>query len=287
MLSQDLRNFKGIAYQFDWGMVEKSPGVYDFSRIDAALAQVKAKGMYFILKFQDRTFWTGCNSDFVPGYVAREPNAKDAKVCYAKLWEPATMDNMIRVLQQIAIRYKDDPTFLGLSLEETSVAPASITSNWGKMNDYYNELKRAHVAIHSVATTLIINQYLNWPVYMDSKAFYQIADNLIAMGGGGAIGWPDSIPKDARDVTKGGLWYQVARDRNTKLMIIAGAESSALDGSLSQTEQVYDFLVNDIQAHVIIWDPWAANGGGAYLTNSVIPTVNKYKGYIKNTTCPF
>jgi hypothetical protein len=42
-LSKDVRNFKGVVYQINWGMVEKSWGVYDFSRIDNALAQGKQR----------------------------------------------------------------------------------------------------------------------------------------------------------------------------------------------------------------------------------------------------
>ena len=86
-LSKDVRNFKGVAYQMPWGMLEKSGGVYDFGRLDAALAQVKEKGMYLFLKFEDRTFWTGCNSNFVPSYVAKDGSATDTKYCIAKVWE--------------------------------------------------------------------------------------------------------------------------------------------------------------------------------------------------------
>ena len=45
-LALDVRNFKGVVYMMPWGMLEKSKGVYDFSRLDAALAQVRAKNKY-------------------------------------------------------------------------------------------------------------------------------------------------------------------------------------------------------------------------------------------------
>ena len=154
--------------------------------------------MYLFLKFEDRTFWTGCNSNFVPSYVAKDGSATDTKYCIAKVWEKTTVDHMIRVLQQIALRYKDNPNFLGIDLEETSIAAKTVQWNKKLYYTYYDELKRIHTAVHSVAPNLIIHQELNWPVYGDIDEFYAIADNLAKMGGGGAIGWPDTVPSPVR-----------------------------------------------------------------------------------------
>ena len=82
-----MHNFKGVVYFMNWGMIEKSKGVYDFSRLDAALAQVKAQGKYLLLQFQERTFHSGCSSSFVPSYVAKEKSAANSNGCYSKVWE--------------------------------------------------------------------------------------------------------------------------------------------------------------------------------------------------------
>jgi hypothetical protein len=279
--SQDLRNFRGVVYQVDWGMLEKSQGVYDFSRIDAALAKVRAKGLYLVLKFQDRTFWTGCSSDFVPSHVAKEGDG-GSRYCVAKIWEANTMDQMIRVLQQLAARYQGDPTFLGISLEETAMAPTSFKANWKLGYEQYAQLKRMHQAVHAVAPGLVIVQYLNHPVFQNTKALYDIADNLIEMGGGGGIGWPDTTPSQQLSND----WYQIARDRNRKLLIMAGVETGSIGSSLAETEKAYDMLVNDIGAHAIIWDTWHPELS-TYLADRVIPIVNKHNGAVKNKTCPF
>jgi hypothetical protein len=282
MLSKDVSNFRGVGYLINWGMLEPSPGVYDFSRVDAALAQVTAKDKYLLLMFQDRTYWTGCNSNFIPTYVPREQQYNSTSVCYAKLWEASTMDHEIRVLQQLALRYKNDPRFLGFSMSETSIAPASVRSNPSLASAYYDQIKRMARSVHSVAPNLIINQYVNWPIYDGINALYGIADNLQAMGGGGGIGWPDSLPQQKATHT----WYQIGRERNTKMLVIPGVEASALGSSLAETEEVYDMLVNDIKAHMIIWDIWHQDVP-SYFTARVIPTVNNHKGLVNNRTCPF
>jgi hypothetical protein len=189
-LSRDVRNFKGVVYQINWGMVEKTWGVYDFSRLVNALAQAKAKGKYLMVRFVDRTFWSGCGASFVPSYVPKEPATNSTKVCYSKIWETATMDSEIRVLQAIAKRYQGDPYFfMGVMLEETSIGSATFLRSPGTSYTLYNHLKRAAAAFHSAAPALLIIQHKNWPVYNDTSAFYSIADAHRALGeGAGRVG---------------------------------------------------------------------------------------------------
>ena len=232
-------------------------------------------------------FGPAATPGFVPSYVTKDGRSADKNYCIATIWEKTTADHMIRVLQQIALRYKDNPNFLGIDLEETSMGSDTVQANKNLYYTYYDQLKRTATAVHSAAPNLLFNQELNWPVNSDVDAFYKIADNLVAMGGGGALGWPDSIPKQAFDMTKGGLWYQVGRAYNRKLAIIPYVQAAAIDSSISTADSIYNFLVNDIQAHMIVWAQWHKDMGDAYFTNVVIPTVNKYKGSIKNATCPF
>ena len=261
-----------------WGMLEKSGGVYDFGRLDAALAQVKAKGMYLLLKFEDRTFWTGCNSNFVPSYVARDGSSTDTKYCIAKVWDKATVDHMIRVLQQIALRYKDNPNFLGIDLEETSIGAKTVQSNKKLYYTYYDELKRIHTSVHSVAPNLIISQELNWPVYDDIDAFYAIADNLDKMSGGGAVGWPDTMPSGGNWYRPVWSWYQIGRDYNRKMLILPYAQTANIDSSIATADKIYNKLNNDIQAHMIVWAHWHRDLGDKYFTDVVIRPSTSIKG---------
>jgi hypothetical protein len=281
-LSKDVTNFKGVQYGMTWGMIETSPGVYDFSRLDAALAQVKAKGKYLLLFFKDRTFHTGCDSEFLPSYLEREESHVSSRACFAKIWEQPTMDQMIRVLKAIAVRYKDDPHFLGISLPETTIAALSMKGRPEVRLALYEQLKRAYPAVHSVAPNLIIHQMVNWPS-PTMKSLYDLTDQLVALGGGGAIGWPDTVPSHADDWG----WYRLGREYSKKLAVIPHVQTPAIPSSLEATDQIYSFLVDDINAHMIVWATWHKDMGNAYLTEVVIPTVNKHGGAVKNTTCPW
>jgi hypothetical protein len=65
------------------------------------------------------------------------------------------------------------------------------------------------------------------------------------------------------------------------------AQAALIDSSLATADKIYNMLNSDIQAHMIFWAHWHKDLSDAYFTNVVIPTVNKYKGAIKNNTCPF
>ena len=195
-LSKDVSSFKGVHYEVTWGSIEKSPGVYDFSRIDAALAQVKAKKKYLQMFFRDRTFHTGCNSNFVPSYVNKEGSYASSSACYAKIWEKTTMDHMIRVLKQVALRYKDDPNILGITLAETSVGALSMKGHPEVRRALDAQLKRVYPAVHSVAPSLIVHQMMNWGT---DDSIYALTNDLAGIGGGGAMGWPDTVPSKVNE----------------------------------------------------------------------------------------
>jgi hypothetical protein len=263
-------------------MIETSPGVYDFSRLDAALAQATAQKKYLNLSFKDRTFHSGCRSNFVPSYVSKDGSFQGASICYAKIWDKTTMDHMIRVLQQIALRYKANPNFLGISLSETSVGALSFKGNPNLRYALYTQLKRLYSAVHSVAPTLIVHQMMNFGA---GGALPDLANNLVAMGGGGAMGWPDTVPAKVTD--SAWLMYQVGRDYNKKLVVMPHVQTALIGSSREETERIYNFLNDDIKAHMIVWQTWHKDKGDAYLTDVVIPTVNAHGGAIKNTLCPW
>jgi hypothetical protein len=285
LLAKDVRNFKGVVYMMPWGMLEKSKGVYDFSRLDAALAQVRAKGKYLVLRFADRTFWTGCGSSFVPSYIPKEKSANPSEpnTCYSKVWETATADNEIRVLQQVAWRYKNDPNFLGISLDETSMLPVSFGANRDLAYTLYEQLKRVARSVHAVAPALLFDQNLNWPRSGILSPFNRIADNLVAMGGGGSVGWPDTSV--ANQYTWN--WYQIGRDYKYKLLVMPHVQTYYAGTTLASHDAIYKMLNNDIKAHMMVWATWNSSLGSAYFTNLVIPTVNKYSGAVTNNVCPF
>ncbi|MCB0366962.1 MAG: hypothetical protein H6624_02625 [Bdellovibrionaceae bacterium] len=278
ILSQDLTNFVGVAYQFMWGDVESSPGKYNFAELDEVLKRVKARGKKVILKFQDRTFWTGCNSKFVPSYVdilGPRPGGNQ-KFCTARVWEKETVDHKIRVLKAIVGRYHKDPDFIGILLEETALA---VDKSYPTYSDkvYIDSLIRVVQELHSAYPAVILNQGINW---MTKADHLRLAEALDKMGGGGGLNWPDSVPGNRSKWH----WYDTGKSYNNKLMLMPNAQTPFIKPE--ETGAIYDMLVNDIGAHAIVWNS-NHQSQKRYFVDNVIPEVNKRKGYIKNTTCPY
>ena len=284
-LNQDVHSFNGIVYQINWGGIETSQGVYDWSILDAAFAAAKASGKYFRVKFEDRTYLYGCNSQFIPSYIARDPYYTGTQVCFANIWEQATMDSEIAVLTALVQRYASDPYFSGVIVEETAFGAEAVHANPALYLSLYAQLERLATAVHNAAPNIIFTQYINWP-YNGNAGIFPLINNLISSNGG--IGWPDSMTADEYTWS----WYQFARDDYTKLLIAPSAESgdftqTTIPAALAAHEDTYQMLVGDLHANIIVWDFFNAAIGSNYFTQVVIPTVNNHNGAVLNNTCPF
>jgi len=289
LLALDIKHFKGVFYQTNWAMIEPSPGVYDWSRMDKALELVKRKGMHMRVRVQDRTFWTGCGSAFVPPGVENEASFRTPKTCFAKIWEQDTMNRYISMLTALVDRYKSDPAFIGIAVEETALDAPSFKSNPSQYRTgLYPQLERLANAIHAAAPNILFTQYLNWPS-PDKSALDPVVNNLASFGSGAAISWPDSILANQHTWS----WYQYARDYYTKLVIapdieaVSASKATELSESLEDHEALYQMLVGDLHANIIVWDTWSSEFGNNYFAQVVIPTVNKHNGEVLNNTCPF
>ena len=293
IMATDARNLKGFVYAMPWGMIEKTQGVYDFSRIDQALALSKSHGKFFVLKWMDRTFWTGCQSAFIPNYVKRSPPKPDKngfvdpKWCSANIWETETMDHEIRVLKAIAARYKDDPSFVGINVNDESNITAPGQTTPAQIIQLYEQLRRKNAAIHAVAPKMLLAQGFNWPANGDIRNFDGLVKGLLDMNGGGAVSWPDTIPAKSY-----WSWYQIARDNKQRLFIFPEFQVSAFydDATLKTWEGVYKFATQDLGAHGVVWG--ATNRiegkweGIRFFKEVVVPIMNKYPT-VTTKGCPW
>jgi hypothetical protein len=294
ILATDVRNLKGVAYVVPWGLIETSQGVYDFSRLDQALAITKAKGKYLVLKWLDRTFWTTCNSNFVPSYVKRTATTytgtgfNTTKWCSANIWETETMNHEIRVLKAIANRYKNDPYFLGINaMEEPNIDVPQLKTTSAVLQ-LYKQARRRNAEVHAVAPNLMTIQGFNWPANRDVRNFDGLVQGLHDLKGGGVVSWPDTRPEKATSWS----WYQIARDNKDKLFIFPEFQVTYFYdvGDIATWEKVYNFATQDIGAHAVLWGATnRINGkweGIKYFTSVVVPLMNKYP---KVTTkgCPW
>jgi Ricin-type beta-trefoil lectin domain-like len=302
ILQKDITNIRGVAIGIKWGSLEGARGAYYFSKLDAALNKVKAQGKYLLVDVTERSFHYDCGVPGVfPSYVATEagPPGIGTK-CTAKIWEPAVMDGFIALHQAIANRYKNDLHFLGFRPGEAQVsAPTFRNGNRQEFDTLMKpQLLRYYREVHGSAPTMFIGNALNWLTRAQGNEF---ADALERLGSGGMINWPDTVASentignyqatDGYAVLNGANnnefgWYNLARQRRNRMVIMPDVQTPMVKGTLEAHDEIYRFLRDDIGAHMVIWSDYHSDQFSDYLSQMVIPTVNKYSGRL-NSTCPY
>ena len=309
----DLTNFAGFLYQIDWAMVEPSRGVYDFSRLDAALKKMEDNGKALRIKIMDRTFHVGCNPTqrVWPSYATGVPSTFDARTCYADVWNPATVDGLIALHIAIGRRYAARPAFAGFTTEEMAIGPTDLENR--TRGEYAQRVRLAQALFAAVPDALLISEF-NWPLYNDRTTFPGMVEQTLVKDATGkvlngmGVAWPDSwlnpssypaselsriLPRFqcTQSATENGKvpcnWYDVGRSYRHKVIVAPGIEGGGvLNGTRAEAEGHYRMMDDDIGAHMITWDTWDQYGNG-YIRNAVIPVVNAHAGKLKNSTCPF
>jgi hypothetical protein len=281
VLSRDLSHFKGILYHFEWGALEREQGQYDFSRIDEAVDAVARHGKYILFMMADRTFGGGCDSGFLPDYVHRADSPLKEGFCTAAVWEPETMDHRIRVLTALLGRYADHSRVLGVVLPETALAIRPHTTPGFTWQGYKEQLRRSYRAIHAAVPNMLIIQGFNFPQEKHRPGFMSdLRQALEDLGEGGGISWPDTVPERFKEWDQ----YRMARTHNRRLAIVPQVQTPNIRAT--DTEAIYQYLVEDVGAQMIIWSHWHRDMSD-YLGSEVIATVNRHNGFIRNSACIF
>lgn len=311
----DLRDFAGLLYQIDWAMLEPTPGVYDFTRLDSVFATVKSAGKSLRLKIMDRSFWFACNPaiPFVPRYVTQVPAAPGATGCFGDVWNSATMDGLIALHVAVANRYRGDTAFVGFNTEETATFVTELLTNPDRVvSGLYAQRLRFAQAMLAAAPELLFISEMNWPLDNDLSHFSRMVDQSLVTGptgtrNGMGLSWPDSWINTSgysaaelalvlsriqctQSVAASGKspcsWYDLARRYNTKVVVAPNIQGGTLLGTLAEAEAHYAMLDTDLGAHMITWETWSAPNAN-YLRAIAIPTIRKRAGRLRNTACPF
>jgi hypothetical protein len=129
---------KGVMLYVWWYQLEKSKGVYDFSKIDVHLNKLKSLSTpkRLVVRVMDRKFGGTTKTGIIPNYMLTDPLYKGG-VAYqpnvgnvARLWEPAVMDRLIALYRALGTRYNSDAHVEGFATEETSIGFGADKSKW-------------------------------------------------------------------------------------------------------------------------------------------------------------
>jgi hypothetical protein len=227
---------KGVVIRPFWKDLETSRGVYDFSIIDSALAQL-ATGKYLWVQIQTAIFNNaGADAaDLVPAYLTTPEfdggaydDGTDVKT---KIWNAAVMDRKIALIQAMAASYNTTAKFEGVLTGETamSIATNEGTSNYSP-SALATQLQRLCPSARAAFTQKQLGIYVNYISGSGSAQYFQPILEA-ARSADYVLGGPDSLylnPSTGRQYINGTLG---TTDYRGKVGIQVGDQTSGLSNT--------------------------------------------------------
>jgi hypothetical protein len=227
---------KGVVIRPFWNQLEGALGVYDFSLIDYALANLNSD-KYLWVQLQTAIFNSPGSdaSDLLPAYLTTGTydggaydDGTDVKT---KVWNEAVMDRKIALIEALADSYNTHPNFEGIVTGETAM---SLSTNEGTSNysptALSTQLQRLFPAARAAFSKKQLLLYANYISGSGgSSKFPEILS--AARTSDYVLGGPDSLylnPSTGRDYINGVLGSTNYRG---KVGIQVGDQTSGLNNS--------------------------------------------------------
>ena len=255
-------SIKGVRLYVNWYELEKSKGVYDFSKIDLYLNKVKslAKPKRLIVSVRERRFGSTSRTGIVPNYLLSDPIYKGG-VAYqepndcvvARLWEPAVMDRLIALYRALGTRYNSNPYLEGFNTGETSIGFGTDKSKWpsgftiNKVLEQYVRFARSARSTMPQTNIFVFTNFIGGDTNMGilMQALYESE-----VGAGG----PSTIPNRLLSSQK--VWTGVTgADYRGLIPFGTGVESFVFGGGHGDftPKQVGDWAYKTLGTTHLIW----------------------------------
>lgn len=282
---------KGVQVRVWWYQIERSKGVYDFSRIDDYLRKLKSlpSAKRLVVRIMDRRFGTSSRSNIVPNYLLTESiyngGVTASKNGYvARLWEAPVMDRLIALYRAVGARYDGDAYFEGVATEETTLGfgsktPPASYSNTALTKQYQRFAAAARDAMPRTNLFLYTN-FLGSDTLMADLIQDLVAPQL---GAGG----PNVLPSEMTQGQR--VWTgQTGADYRGRLAIGNSVEAGELGGSLGNftPKQIYDFAYNTLYVDHLFWVRNTLSGSAAQRWSTGILPFLKNNNPPTRTKCP-
>jgi hypothetical protein len=142
----DIPEILGAFVAISPGMVNPSPGVYDWDDVDATLAQIKAAGnRRMILDLTWKSFNDGTPGLHAPPDLSGEIEPAGTGWIWA-VWRQSNMDRLITIYQAMADRYDSDPNIELITSAETAPSFSGMQPGDYSVAAYIVQLKRLYTA---------------------------------------------------------------------------------------------------------------------------------------------
>jgi hypothetical protein len=286
---------KGVELYVWWYEIERSKGVYDFSRIDAILGKLKSLPVrkQLVVRVMDRRFGTTSKTAIVPNYLLNEPIYKggvafqDVNMAgyVARLWEAPVMDRLIALYRALGMRYDPNPYVEGFATEETtlsiSVNKSTTPAGYSAASLLKQYLRFAAAARQTMPHSNIFmgTNFIGGEANMGTL-IQALHDSDLAAGG------PSTIPNRLLESQK--VWTGVTgADYRGAIAIGPGVETAVFGGKHGNysPKQVADWAYQNLGVTHLFWvrNTWTGSDAQRWSTG-ILPTLRTNPP--TRTACP-
>ena len=257
---------EGVKFKIYWGKLEKGPGEYDFSQIDAMLNELSKHGKNLVLHVMDRSFHDGAR-DVLPGYIVKNSQYwsnlnKTRKGAAAAMWNPAVVERYVDLMEAIAKRYDNHPNFQGVTLTESALDVERRYDKQQYKEQYIRLFEETAEAFDNSIVLANLN-YLSGNGKNSQQNLLDIA-KVVAKHDNGGITTPDSV------LSRPTSFNNIAKSFKGDLLIAPSAQATFIDLKRDSVQAINNLNVNQLGANFIFWAHWHKNDS-RYVENRVIP----------------
>ena len=186
---------RGVQIRYEWAELETAKGVFDFTSIDARLAELAAIGKRLVIMLQTKSF--NPDSALVPDYLktsayeggvfAYSSANQDQDGNNIKFWNSMVRDRMINLVRVLGKRYNSHPYFEGIGLTETAMGQPIVALTNTQIDGYYANLLSINKKMRENFPNTMTFQFTNYP----RPLLESFINGLKEMGT--ALGGPDTF----------------------------------------------------------------------------------------------
>lgn len=237
---------QGLQLKVNWALIEPTRGNYNFSELEAHLAQLEKIGKRYVLQVMDRNFGGSSAQGVLPPYLATEPGGNGGwhvkrrnnvdKGVQARIWVPAVMDRVIALHRALAARFDQEPYFEGIVLSESEVGftPAEAPSDF-EPDNLRDQYVRLYQELPKVWKKTNVFTFINYfQTHERTRALIETAyQNRLALGGPdikvseSSLSWAQNVLIGKR--WSGSAWVSGGKDYRGKMAV--GFAQQVLDPS--------------------------------------------------------
>jgi hypothetical protein len=249
---------KGIMVRASWWQLEKSKGVYDFSRIDRYLNKAKAKGKRLFLTLGTKTF---DGDKAVPDYLRTAQYSGGAfrigtiEGTYgenAALQDDDVRDRLIALVQALGRRYNKDNSFEGITFNETAFGMMVKPLSDAQKKTFFSNLAKVDTATRAAFPNSVVIQFMNYPSNLVPALFENMKDKGVGMGGPDVFINDPDLEKSAygfNDKAKGVIPIGMKVEPDCYNAVRHGGPYTQVD-----VRKLYSFARDRLHSNYIFWN---------------------------------